>query len=129
MKIVTYNDNFDPGYYRFLSTAQKHGYSVINTRRRDGGKWPGFFGRWEYILKAIESLDDEEVIIVSDSSDVIILRSLTEQEIAEIKESELIFAAKHSSVPYLKRFFGYNAGTLIAKCGIIKGLAAHIIES
>lgn len=129
IKAITYNDTFDPGYYRYLKTAQQHGYCVVNARRRDGGKWPGFFGRWEFILKAIEDIDDEEVILVSDSSDVVFLRSLTEKEIAEIKESELIFAAKHTPLPYLKRFFGYNAGTLIAKCGIIKGLASHIIES
>jgi len=126
MKVITFNNKFDPGYYRFLKTANKFDYEII---RCPGYHWSGFFGRWESILIELEKLPEEEVVIVSDSSDVVFLRDFTKKEIDMIAESDEIFAAKHTPVPYLKRFFGFNAGVIVAKAGILKGLAMHIIDS
>jgi hypothetical protein len=102
-----------------------------------GTKWNGFMGKCKEVLKYLENVPDDEVVMVVDGFDTIIKKDLSDVEHVFKRMNCKILLSKHNGIhKYIgEKIFTEcnnviaNAGLYMGYCGYVKFMLREILKS
>ncbi len=114
----------------FVESAKRH--NIPLDILGEGMQWKGFGWRWSLINKHLETIDEDELILVTDAFDSIILKDASAFETAfAAYDSPIVFSTEPPSREFyaIARYYRYkifgedpiiNGGTYIGQCKHIR---------
>jgi len=92
-----------------------------------GTKWTGFMGKVKTVLKYLESVPDDEVVMVVDGFDTIIKKDLSDVEKIFKSMNCKILLSKHTgTVRYISKKVFKECNKVTANAGLYMGYCKHI---